>query len=138
MIRVRRVYDPPEPADGVRVLVDRLWPRGLSKAQARIDHWYRDLAPSDALRRWFGHDSARWDEFRRRYREELVAAGRWEQVRALAAQARRETVTLLFAAKDVRHNNAVALAEMLRRVASGRHGRQRTAGSRRRPGRDTA
>ncbi|MDR7556542.1 MAG: DUF488 family protein [Armatimonadota bacterium] len=123
MIRVRRVYDPPEPADGVRVLVDRLWPRGLSKARARIDHWYRDLAPSDALRRWFGHDPARWDEFRRRYREELVAAGRWEQVRALAAQARRQTVTLLFAAKDIRHNNAVALAEILRRVAAGRQRR---------------
>jgi uncharacterized protein YeaO (DUF488 family) len=118
MIRVRRVYDPPEPADGTRVLVDRLWPRGLAKARARIDHWYRDLAPSDALRRWFNHDPARWDEFRRRYREELRASGRWEQVRALAGQARRRTITLLFAAKDERYNNAVALAEFLREAAA--------------------
>jgi uncharacterized protein YeaO (DUF488 family) len=125
MIRVRRVYDPPDPGDGLRVLVDRLWPRGLAKARARIDHWYRDLAPSDSLRRAFSHDPARWEEFRRRYREELVASGRWEQVRALAAQARRQTITLLFAARDERYNNAVALAGFLREAgrAVGRSGR---------------
>lgn len=120
MIRVRRVYDTPDPADGARILVDRLWPRGLPKARARIDHWYRELAPSDALRRWFGHDPARWDAFRRRYRAELVAAGRWDQVRALAAQARRQPITLLFAAKDERYNNAVALAEFLRAAGTRR------------------
>ena len=111
---LKRVYDPPDAADGVRILVDRLWPRGVRKEAARIDRWMRDLAPSPALRQWFGHDPARWEEFCRRYRAELAA--RTEALEALRALARQRPVTLVHAARDARHNNAVALrAALLRR-----------------------
>ncbi len=113
-IGVRRVYEEPGRDDGVRVLVDRLWPRGLRRETAAIDHWWRELAPSDTLRRWFGHDPARWDGFRTRYAAELDA-----RPEALAA-ARKDVagaprITLLFAARDEAHNNAVALRDYLRR-----------------------
>ena len=109
-IRTKRVYDPPERRDGKRVLVDRLWPRRLKKAEAQLDMWLRETAPSNELRRWFGHDPARWDEFRRRYAAEL------ERNREALAPLLdiRGTVTLLFAARDLEHNNAVALAEWLK------------------------
>jgi uncharacterized protein YeaO (DUF488 family) len=110
-IRVKRVHDPPARADGVRVLVDRLWPRGLKKEEAHIDHWLKDVAPSTELRRWFGHDPARWSEFRRRYRAELEA--RPDALAALRRLAEGRALTLLFAARDAQHNNAVALREML-------------------------
>ncbi|MBE3589949.1 MAG: DUF488 domain-containing protein [Firmicutes bacterium] len=112
-VRLKRVYDPPDPEDGRRVLIDRLWPRGISKNEARVDAWLRDVAPSDELRRFFGHDPARWEEFRARYRVELEAperAAALEQLRAWAAQGR---VTLLFAARDAERNNAVVLKERL-------------------------
>ncbi len=109
--RVKRVYDPPASSDGIRLLVDRLWPRGLSKQQARIDGWIRDVAPSDGLRRWFGHDPSRWDEFRARYFAELD--GKHDTWAPLLARARRRPITLLYAAKDEAHNNAVALKEYL-------------------------
>ena len=106
-IRTKRVYDPPERRDGKRVLVDRLWPRGLKKEQAQIDLWLREAAPSNELRRWFGHDPMRWNEFRRRYAAELE-----RNLQALAPLLDiRGTVTLLFAARDLEHNNAVALVE---------------------------
>jgi uncharacterized protein YeaO (DUF488 family) len=111
MIRLKRAYDPALPDDGVRLLVDRLWPRGLSKAAAAVDGWRRDLAPSDALRKWFGHDPARWDEFRRRYAEELRAFP--HELAALRTQAAAGPVTLLYAAHDREHNNAVALKEVV-------------------------
>ena len=111
MIRIKRIYDPPAPEDGRRVLVDRLWPRGLAKEAARIDEWLKEIAPSDALRTWFGHDPARWEEFRKRYREEL--GGHGEALERLRAETKRGTVTLLFAAKDSAHNNAVVLEELL-------------------------
>ncbi len=111
MIRIKRIYDPPAPDDGRRVLVDRLWPRGVAKDQARIDEWLKEMAPSDALRKWFGHDPARWEEFRKRYREELKSHG--ELLEQLRAEGHKGTVTLLFAAKDAEHNNAVVLKEML-------------------------
>jgi uncharacterized protein YeaO (DUF488 family) len=110
-IKVRRVYEPAQPSDGTRVLVDRLWPRGLTKEAAAVDHWMRDLAPSTALRKWFGHDPARWDEFRRRYAAELRE--REAQLEALRDLARRGPVTLVFGARDERHNDAVALREIL-------------------------
>lgn len=111
MVRIKRVYDEPAAEDGKRILVDRLWPRGIAKDKARIDEWLKEIAPSDELRKWFGHDPARWDEFRERYRRELEAKGELlDQLRTLA---RKETVTLLFAAKDEEHNNAVALKEIL-------------------------
>jgi uncharacterized protein YeaO (DUF488 family) len=108
---VRRVYDPPQEEDGLRVLVDRLWPRGLSKDAARVDLWLKDIAPSDALRKWYGHDPSRWDEFRRRYFSELEAHR--ERLEELKERARRGRVTLLFGARDEERNNAVALRQYL-------------------------
>ena len=106
-ITVKRVYDPPAKSDGYRVLVDRLWPRGLKKEAAALDAWSKELAPSPALRKWFGHEPARWDAFRHRYASELD--GTAEYWRPLAEQASRHRVTLLFGARDEEHNNAVAL-----------------------------
>lgn len=110
-IRVKRAYAPPSPEDGYRVLVDRLWPRGMSKAKAALDAWEKQIAPSDELRDWFGHDPARWEEFKRRYFAEL--ADKPEQVAALRQRAAEGPVTLVFSAKDEQHNNAVALKEYL-------------------------
>lgn len=111
-LRTKRVYEKPAAGDGRRVLVDRIWPRGLSKQAACIHYWARDLAPSAGLRKWFGHDPARWSGFRRRYFHELEAGGEelTELRRALAGAAR---VTFVYAARDQAHNNAVALAEYL-------------------------
>lgn len=132
MLRVRRVYEPPEPQDGFRVLVDRLWPRGLSKEAARVDLWARELAPSDRLRRWFGHDPLKWEEFRRRYREELSRSPARELVQQLAERARRGTVTLVFGARDEQHNNAVVLAEVLQERLAGTSGKHASVAPRRR------
>jgi uncharacterized protein YeaO (DUF488 family) len=116
-IQVKRAYDPPAENDGVRVLVDRLWPRGLTKPAAAVDLWLKDLAPSVTLRRWFNRDPARWGEFTQRYAEELDAiAARSPAVAALAAAIRGGKVTLLFGARDTRHNNATALRSYLHRV----------------------
>jgi len=111
MIKLKRVYDPYADSDGKRILVDRLWPRGIKKEDARIDHWLKDIAPSDELRKWFSHDPAKWEEFKKRYRKELE--DRQEIIRDLRTEARRKTVTLLFAAKDTERNNAVALKEII-------------------------
>ena len=112
-VRAKRVYEPPAGDDGMRVLVDRLWPRGLPKARAAVDLWLKDLAPSVHLRRWFNHDPSRWTEFTQRYAEELDAkkAG----VAALLGAARRGNVTLVFGARDEEHNNATALLSYLTR-----------------------
>jgi uncharacterized protein YeaO (DUF488 family) len=110
MIRVRRVYDPPAPDDGHRVLVERLWPRGMTK-EAVAAEWTKDVAPSPALRTWYGHDIAKWEEFQRRYRAELDASGAWEPIAAMAEEG---TVTLVYAARDEEHNSAVVLAGYLR------------------------
>jgi len=112
-VRIKRAYDRPERADGYRVLIDRIWPRGVSGEEARLDEWARELAPSTELRRWFGHDPAKFDEFRRRYRAEL--AGREEKLRDLRRRGRQGTLTLVYAARDTEHNDAVVLAELLRR-----------------------
>ncbi|MCC6238137.1 MAG: DUF488 domain-containing protein [Dehalococcoidia bacterium] len=112
-IAIKRVYDPPAAEDGQRVLVDRLWPRGISKARIQIDAWIRDLAPSTELRRWFNHDPARWEEFQRRYREELRAPERAALLDDLAARARAQRVTLLYGARDTEHNEAVVLRDLL-------------------------
>lgn len=110
-LRIKRVYEAPGKGDGFRVLVDRLWPRGVSKDQARVDLWLKEIAPSDALRKWFGHDPDKWDAFKRRYFKELD--GKAEPVRTLRGQAAKGTVTLLYGAKEERFNNAVALKEYL-------------------------
>ena len=113
MLKVKRVYEPPSEEDGIRILVDRVWPRGMTKEKAHIDEWRKELGPSDALRTWFGHDPAKWDEFRRRYREDLRSRGRWADLEAIAARAKKEDVTLVFSARDAEHNQAVALKEMV-------------------------
>jgi len=110
-IWLRRAYEPPGERDGVRVLVDRVWPRGVRKETAAIDHWLKDVAPSTALRQWFGHEPHKWDEFKRRYFRELD--GRAEAVARLRELVGRGRVTLVFGARDERHNNAVALKEYL-------------------------
>lgn len=116
-LQIKRVYDPPAKSDGHRVLVDRIWPRGLGKDAARVDEWLKDVAPSTALRKWFGHDPEKWKEFMRRYFRELDAnPAAVAQLRVLALGRR---VTLLFAAKDVEHNNAVALKAYLGRRKKG-------------------
>ena len=111
MIRIKRAYDPSAPDDGRRVLVDRLWPRGMAREKAQVDEWLKDVAPSAALRSWFGHDPTKWDEFRERYRQEL--ADHPDLLENLKRMAEQDTVTLLFAAKDHEHNNAVVLKELL-------------------------
>ena len=113
MIRTKRIYEEPSADDGLRVLVDRLWPRGISKEEARIDRWEKDLAPTTELRRWFGHDPAKWEEFLQRYRAELE--DRKELLSRLRGEANDGTVTLLYAARDEEHNNAVALKRISRK-----------------------
>lgn len=109
-VSIKRVYEPPSPDDGQRILVDRLWPRGVSKAKARLDGWMKEVAPSDELRRWFGHKPERWAEFRRRYMKELKGNPGLQTLRDLAAEG---PVTLLYGARDTDHNEAVVLAEQL-------------------------
>jgi uncharacterized protein YeaO (DUF488 family) len=110
-IRIKRAYEEPSRSDGLRVLVDRLWPRGLKKEDAAIDQWRKELAPSDGLRRWFGHDPERWQEFRRRYLAELE--DHEDELVELAGEARNARVTLVFGARDAERNNAVVLRERL-------------------------
>jgi len=114
-IALKRVYEQAEAEDGTRVLVDRLWPRGLRKEKAQIDFWAKDVAPSNALRRWFGHRPERWEEFAKRYRAELAAPETQPQVEALRAMTRKGRVTLLYAAHDESMNNAVVLRDDLRK-----------------------
>ena len=113
MIKLKRIYDSPDKNDGERYLVDRMWPRGVSKDRADLADWLQDLAPSDDLRRWFGHDPERWGQFKRRYRLELHAEAKEELIGKLARKARNETITLTYAARDTEHNNAVALKEVI-------------------------
>lgn len=109
-IRLKRVYEAPEASDGKRVLVDRLWPRGVSKEKAKIDHWLKDVAPSTELRKWFGHDPAKWGEFQKRYRAELKGSPALAELKQLAS---RSPTTLVYAAADEEHNNAVLLRDLI-------------------------
>jgi uncharacterized protein YeaO (DUF488 family) len=112
MIQLKRAYDEPSASDGMRILVDRLWPRGISKEKARIDEWMRDIAPSTELRKWFGHNPSKWPEFKKRYKEELMSEHR-DLLSALRKESKGKTVTLVYAAKDRERNNALALKEIL-------------------------
>ena len=112
-ILTKRIYVPPEKRDGLRILVDRLWPRGLKKEKAVIHEWLKTIAPSDGLRKWFSHDPKKWQEFKSRYFEELKEKN--ELIKGIAEKAKDQTVTLLYAAKDSKFNNAVALKEYLER-----------------------
>jgi uncharacterized protein YeaO (DUF488 family) len=122
---IKRIYDAPKPSDGRRVLVDRLWPRGVKKIDAHLDDWIKDVAPSPALRRWFGHEPERFAEFRARYKAELKGSG---AVRALRSAGRRSKVTLLYAAHDPNVNHATVLKSVLDR---GSAPRRKAAGKRR-------
>ena len=110
-VKLKRAYERPSAADGTRVLVDRLWPRGIKKADAKVDHWVKELAPSTELRKWFGHDPTRWQEFRRRYAGELRQHN--DQVDRLRDLARAGPITLVYAAHDEIHNDAVVLRDIL-------------------------
>ena len=111
MMKIKRIYDSYAKDDGKRVLVDRLWPRGIKKEDARCDLWLKDIAPSAGLRKWFSHDPANWQEFKKRYRKELE--DRQDMIEDLRRESRKGTVTLLFAAKDSERNNAVVLKEVI-------------------------
>lgn len=113
MIQLKRVYEPPARQDGLRILVERLWPRGIRKTQAAVDLWLKDLAPSTELRQWFGHDPRKWKEFRRRYWAELAAKG--DLLALLKRRAEEGTVTFVYAASEPVHNSAAALKEYLER-----------------------
>jgi len=108
---LRRAYDPPTRNDGYRVLIDRIWPRGVSRERARLDEWVRELAPSDELRRWFGHDPQRWEEFQRRYRAELEL--KHDELDRLVSRVAQGRVTLVYGARDEQHNNAAVVRQVL-------------------------
>ncbi|MGB9711924.1 MAG: DUF488 domain-containing protein [Dissulfurimicrobium sp.] len=110
-IKIKRVYDPVSADDGKRILVDRLWPRGIKKYSAAIDEWLKDIAPSNELRKWFSHDPSRWAEFKERYIEELKQ--KRDVLKRLRMDANKEGITLIFAAKDTKHNNAAVLMELI-------------------------
>jgi uncharacterized protein YeaO (DUF488 family) len=115
MIAIKRAYEPPSRADGVRILVDRVWPRGVKKENAHLRKWMRDLGPSSQLRKFFGHDPARWDEFRKRYLAEIERPETAPMLAELTDLAREGTLTLVYGAKDEQHNQAVVLKELLDR-----------------------
>jgi uncharacterized protein YeaO (DUF488 family) len=118
-VRIKRIYEPSSPEDGARLLVDRVWPRGITKEAAALTMWIKEVAPSTALRKWFGHDPARWPEFHRRYLDELAAnTPAVDRIRDYIEAGR---TTLLYAAHDPAHNNAVALADYLRKQPGSRH-----------------
>ncbi|MEM3178187.1 MAG: DUF488 domain-containing protein [Candidatus Micrarchaeaceae archaeon] len=112
LLGIKRVYDKTELTDGKRVLVDRLWPRGLKKSAANIDLWLKDVAPSTELRKWFGHDPTKWNEFRKKYEEELLKNPEFEKLVELA---RNSDITLLYSASDTEHNDAVVLQELIKK-----------------------
>lgn len=117
MVKLKRVYEPKSRGDGYRVLVERLWPRGIRKQELALNEWRKEVAPSGELRKWFGHDPTRWSEFKLRYLQELKASGPSEQLRALADRAAERTLTLIFSSHDTEHNNAVVLKGQIERLA---------------------
>ena len=120
MIKLKRVYEGPNPSDGFRVLVDRLWPRGISKEEAHIDEWLRDIAPSTELRKWFGHDPQKWPEFQRRYRDELKS--NTQSLEKLLADTAGKDITLVYASREERYNNVTVLKEVLQELIATKSG----------------
>lgn len=120
MIRIKRVYREPGSRDGIRILVDRIWPRGISKEQASLAAWRKDLAPSRSLRKWFGQDPDKWETFKERYRKELSSAELSEKLKELAGLSRQHTLTLVYGAADEAHNQAVVLKELLEELTEPR------------------
>jgi uncharacterized protein YeaO (DUF488 family) len=117
-IVIKRAYESPASSDGYRVLVDRLWPRGLTKKALPLDQWDKELAPSAELRKWFGHDPKRWTEFQKRYREELSSIEQRQRLKALLLASGHRTLTLVYGAKDLAHNHALVLQEALKKIES--------------------
>jgi uncharacterized protein YeaO (DUF488 family) len=115
-VMIKRAYQEPEPSDGYRVLVDRLWPRGVKKEHLKLDEWAKELAPSADLRKWFGHDPARWEEFRGRYKEELSSPERRELLATLSDRSQWGPITLIYGARDEDHNGAIVVKEVLERM----------------------
>lgn len=111
MVKIKRIYDPASPDDGKRIYIDRLWPRGMKKEEVKIDEWLKEISPSGTLRKWFGHDPSKYEEFKRRYMKELEKHS--EILERIKKEAKKEPVTLLFSAKDVEHNNATVMEELL-------------------------
>jgi len=111
MIKIKRIYDPASPEDGKRILVDRLWPRGIRKDDAMVDEWLKDIAPSNELRKWFSHDPTKWKEFKKKYEKELKSKSLI--LERLKEEAKENMITILYASKDEKHNNALVLKEML-------------------------
>jgi uncharacterized protein YeaO (DUF488 family) len=116
MISIRRAYEEPSKDDGYRILVDRLWPRGRSKESLKLDQWARELAPTDELRKWFGHDPQHWEVFQQRYRSELAETEKLQQMQLLLADATGRPITLIYGAKDEQHNQAVVLREVMSKL----------------------
>lgn len=115
MIKIKRIYDPSEKEDGYRILIDRLWPRGLTKEKAKIDLWLKEIAPSNDLRKWFAHDPEKWEEFKNKYKEELKTKQELlHKIKQLEKE--KKTVTMLYSAKEKEHNNAVALSDFLKKA----------------------
>lgn len=113
MIKVKRIYEPPSPGDGKRILIDRLWPRGMKKEEAHIDEWLKEISPSNELRKWYSHDPVKWPEFKRRYRAGI--SKETELLKRIKNEGKKGTVTLLFSSKELELNNAVALKEIVER-----------------------
>ncbi len=111
MVNVKRIYDPVSSEDGKRIYIDRLWPRGLKKSDALFDEWLKEISPSTELRKWFGHDPAKWEEFKKRYKKELE--DKKEIMEKLKKEAKRKKITLLYSASETEHNNAIAMKEFL-------------------------
>lgn len=116
MLKIKRAYEPVEASDGKRILVDRLWPRGISKSQAHIDEWLKDLAPSSGLRKWFGHDPQKWEKFRKKYASELSSPEQKKRLEDITRRARIETITLIYGARDTEHNDARVLEEIIKNL----------------------
>lgn len=130
-VKIKRAYEPPSPADGTRILIDRLWPRGISKAKAALDGWFKEIAPSNELRKWFNHDPTRWSEFRRRYAAEVHHNKKL--LEELRSRARKGHLTLVYSAHDEEHNDAVELRDLILR---GHKGAPKKPGTKSRPARD--